>query len=165
MDSLSSTNDILQWTAQWSGSDYIGEMARPFYGSIPLKERHGIVLQAIICLEEHECGPLSRLVGNLDPRSGLWTYKIGWGGTVVEIHPETQRAWVRSMYWKDGEAHEKGRVLIADKALHWESIDDGEHSWGRLKDLHIEFLRWGYSSNPPQKILNYVHDIDVGGGY
>lgn len=172
MDNLDLALVIINWAATWSGSDYIQTMARHSYASIPLLRRHELAKLEVKLLEEYDSGAVGRLVGEVD-ENGWWRYVIGWGGTEVSISPEGGAVVTfHTSQWVEGEGYGmKGQVTIVptvgevDWEAVWEVEEEGEHSWGRARDLHELLVRRGVYSKPPKAVLEYRHDPEVGGGF
>lgn len=177
-------NFILHWVYGWSGSDYIRLLTSYTMRGVPLDARHKWADLGHTLLEKHDPGPCGRKWAEFksEGTEWEWRYSIGWGGTEVIINP--REITVISYAYVPGEENkDKGRCIItADRSVYWKIDAEAGHSWGRLQDLHFnleksnmtpdgtldddgEILVGFRQVNVPDEVTNFVHDMEVGGGF
>lgn len=144
------TNLIIRFVQGESGSDYIFLLDSDALANLRLGTRHEIALAAVAAMEAQdvEDGFMlpSRKVGKVavdEDGTATWSYRIGWGGTEVEISAEDEggvEVVVKSFYY-DEETRErvlKGSAILFEddrgvRAAWW--TKEGDHSFARLKWL------------------------------
>ena len=143
------TNLVIRWVQEQSGSDYIFLLDSDALSNLRLGTRHEIAAAAVAAMEAQDVKDgfmlPSRKVATVavdEDGTETWSYKVGWGGTTVEISAEggCVEVVVKSFYYDDATRERviKGSVVLFEddrgvRAAWW--TKEGDHSFARLKWL------------------------------
>lgn len=178
-------NTILSWIADHSGSDYIYMMNSPVLTALDYLSKHRVASSAIRELEDQDAGPLSQHVGKMEFNTLQYTIGGISGGT--EILLDKGGATIISYYYVQEDDRfqrkEKGRVKIspdhgedepyemfskANITCEWKFENGSDHSYGRLEDLISSISACyglSHTGDSPERVLGYIYDPEVGGGF